>query len=910
MTPTTLATLDQHLARLGLQEFRPGQRDVIEAVLQNRDCLCIMPTGGGKSLCYQLPSLARDGLTVVVSPLIALMKDQVDALQRKQIRAEFINSSIEAHEQQRRMDRLEAGEFDLLYVAPERFRNQRFIEILRKIGVSLLAVDEAHCISEWGHDFRHDYSRLGQYRKRIGDPPTIALTATATPDVRQDVIAQLELRSPEIFVAGFARPNLQFLVERRDSKTDKLVCLNRFLASHPGSGIIYVATRKGCEEVAEALQTQGRDVGVYHAGLAADERRQIQDGFMQDRLPIVVATNAFGMGIDKPDVRFVVHFNMPGNIESYYQEAGRAGRDGQLSHCLLIFSHRDRYIQEFFIESAYPSREVVRSVFTFLQSQPNDPIEITQMELKERLDLKISAEGVGTCERLLEKCGAIRRLEPYRNMAVVRINSELPTLIDLVPAKAKHLRKVLRVVEQAVGDIRYDPVYVQPARWPQQCGLTQRQISTALRKLAELEALEYVPPFRGRAIHLARQDQPFEELEIDFDTLARRRQLDFDKLDCMVNYAETRGCRQLAMMQYFGDQSASPCGKCDNCHPLGIAPSVPAAGMSEPPSVDRPALLRTVRIALSGVARCKDRFGQKVVAAMLGGSRSSKIAKWKLDELSTFGLLSRLQQGEINTLLGALVNAELMARNDVDRFRPILTLTPAGVRVMRGDEGLPPAFQLPKLLEAKIDAYFAGPPNDPEPQRAESLTAAGPTTAPPVVEGLAPEKMQAAEGMTNACREPAGDSTVIAAGKSETKLETRASSEAPVSSVAADASWRRQDVPDQGAADKGAADKDASQLPSFYWTWRLLKDGYSLQEVMQIREFGLTKVLYQLLHAQDLGYEVAIEWVVGQDELRLLEQERRRRPENWLPETSHDLPGSLLPSHWMLFNRCRAKNQH
>ncbi|MCA9263855.1 MAG: RecQ family ATP-dependent DNA helicase, partial [Planctomycetales bacterium] len=237
--------IEEFLGDFGLSGFRPGQRDVILAVLAGQDCLCIMPTGGGKSLCYQLPAVARDGLTIVVSPLIALMKDQVDSLKEKGIRAEFINSSIPTGEQEHRLSELEEGTYDLLYVAPERFRSQRFVEILKRRTVALLAIDEAHCISEWGHDFRHDYARLGQFRRRIGNPPTIALTATATPDVQEDVVRQLELHEPQVFVAGFARANLRFSVDICSNRVEKLTRLHEFLRHQPGAGIIYAATRKG-----------------------------------------------------------------------------------------------------------------------------------------------------------------------------------------------------------------------------------------------------------------------------------------------------------------------------------------------------------------------------------------------------------------------------------------------------------------------------------------------------------------------------------------------------------------------------------------------------------------------------------------------------------------------------------------
>src|SRR4051794_377242 len=570
--------------RFGLEQFRPGQREVIENVVQGRDVLCVMPTGGGKSLCYQLPALLLPGLTLVVSPLIALMKDQVDALTQRGVRATLINSTLDPAEQRARIQEVEAGRYDLVYVAPERFRSPRFVETMARVRPALLAVDEAHCISEWGHDFRPDYAKIGLARKRLGSPACIALTATATDLVRRDIADQLDLRDPAQFVTGFDRPNLGYAVIEARRDADKLVALAELLDQNPGPAIIYASSRARCESVGQFLERElRRSVAVYHAGLTRDERTAAQERFMGGEADVVVATNAFGMGVDKADIRSVVHFNMPGTLEAYYQEAGRAGRDGKPARCVLLFAFGDRFLQEMFIENEYPPADMVFKVYNLLREQEADPIELTQAEIREAARIELNESAVGTALKILEGAGAIEKFLPRENMAIVRINVEAdaPSLAARLGPQAHVQRIVLMGLEAVVNRRLGEPVYFHPDEFATTLGLERAALNRALRALITELPIDSIPPFRGNAIRVIDRSKRPRDLEIDFAALEKRKQREYDKLERMIKYAQTNQCRRSYILGYFGDANADRvhCGHCDNCGTIDGQPA-PQAGVA------------------------------------------------------------------------------------------------------------------------------------------------------------------------------------------------------------------------------------------------------------------------------------------------------------------------------------------
>ncbi len=395
----------------GFDGFLDGQEEVVEQIMTGKDGLVVMPTGGGKSLCYQLPALCFRGVSIIVSPLIALMKDQVDALVAKGIPATMINSTLGLAEQRDRISRMRTGEYKLVYVAPERFKAESFVSALLDVELALFAVDEAHCLSQWGHDFRPDYMRLGKALERIGRPQCIALTATATPVVRTDILKVLELRSPFEIVSGFARPNLSLMITSVSKHQQKYTRI-REIVKRWKTGIVYCATRKRVDEVAEMLHDWGVSCIAYHGGMSDDQREKTQNVFIKKEADVAVATNAFGMGIDRSDVRFVIHFELPGSVEAFYQEAGRAGRDGEAAMCELLFNYADTRTQEFFIEGVNPSYATICNVYQHLQNQADGDFEVheTLDQIKQGADVK-NGMAVGSAIGALMRNGLIERFD-------------------------------------------------------------------------------------------------------------------------------------------------------------------------------------------------------------------------------------------------------------------------------------------------------------------------------------------------------------------------------------------------------------------------------------------------------------------------------------------------------------------
>ena len=550
----------------GYSEFRAGQLAAVESALAGRDTLVVLPTGGGKSLTYQVPAMVLPGLTVVVSPLISLMKDQVDVLVRKGVGAAFLNSTLSLNDSLDRLARATTGDIKLLYVAPERLESERLVERLRSIGVSLLAVDEAHCVSQWGHDFRPSYLRLRTVREGLGSPPTIALTATATPQVRTDIIEHLGLRAPEVVITGFDRTNLSYAVQSVKRDRDKDELLVHTLSSARGTTVVYAPTRKAVDRLAGVLARARISAAAYHAGLAADRRRKVQDDFMSGKIPVIVATNAFGMGIDKPDVRLVIHYAMPGTLEAYYQEAGRAGRDGDHSDVLLLHAYQDRFTHEFFIKGAHPDRDTVERVFgALVRAAGKKGLAASDLDALAALaGTGIGARDVESALRVLTAAGAVESVAASPSLVSVRLLATHARIKEELSVGADMEIGLLRILWTAARDNLYAGAAFDLNALPPGFG-GPSGATPVLESLASRQFIAWERSGGGLALTGPREAKA---LDVDWDALDTRRRAEMAKLDMMQKYAQTRYCRRTFVLRYFGDKSAARirnCRSCDNC---------------------------------------------------------------------------------------------------------------------------------------------------------------------------------------------------------------------------------------------------------------------------------------------------------------------------------------------------------
>lgn len=569
----------------GHRSFRPGQREAIEASLAGKDVLAVLPTGTGKSLCYQLPSAVRQGLTLVVSPLIALMRDQVSSLAARGVPAATIDSSLGRAEIAQCLNDARYGRYRLLYVSPERLRQDHFLEQCPDLGIATVAVDEAHCVSEWGHSFRPSYLFVADALESMGRPPVIALTATATPRVRKDIETLLRLKNPVKVVTGFDRPNIVWTAFNVSDKRSKLRAI---LQGVSGPGIVYTGTRRAAEDWAGWLTSIDVAATFYHGGLSADQRLRHQDAWMEGRARVMVATNAFGMGIDKPDVRFVVHVGLPSSLEAYYQEAGRAGRDGRKSYAALLYGAGDEDLPARLIEQSFPDSDIVRSVYdtvcslsgVAVGSMPKEPlkVDIEKICTATRVDRGLINAAVD----YLDRCG-IWSVVPVAADGRLFVDAESGALRSFMQERvagpsATVVELILRGEIVPAGASEAD---LRLGRLTEVTGLSIDQLRAALDYLHGAGFVRWLAYGEDEVVALA---EARHRIRLDNVALRRGRRAARRRLRSLLRYVDSRSCRRQYILAYFGEMTGEQCGRCDVC--LGRPTTVSTVSVERGPTLD------------------------------------------------------------------------------------------------------------------------------------------------------------------------------------------------------------------------------------------------------------------------------------------------------------------------------------
>ena len=559
------ATLEKYW---GYKQFRPGQEAIIDSVMAGRDTLALMPTGGGKSLTYQVPTLAREGLCIVITPLIALMKDQVDRLRQMGIAAVAIHSGLSYTQIDIALDNCVYGDMKFLYIAPERLATEAFRLRIERMRVSLIAVDEAHCISQWGYDFRPSYLRIAEVRDRLPNVPILALTASATKLVADDIMHHLGFAEPHILRSSFARPNLSYAVRHTDDKTEQLM---RVIENVPGSGIVYMRSREGCEQLAETLRSQGISASYYHAGLPHVERSIRQEEWASGKVRVMVATNAFGMGIDKADVRFVVHYAMCDSLESYYQEAGRAGRDGKRSYAVLLTSSDDQSKIEKRFDAEFPPLDDVKMIYEkicdYLQIAIGDGqyashiFNLHDFCQRER----IYVGKVRAALALLEQNGYMTLTEEMENPAKIHFCISRDELYRIRVGR-NELDHIIRTLLRLYNGVFTEFRPIDEPTIASHSGYTVEKVKELLKRMWQLRIIRYIPSNTSPMLFMDEERLPIKDIYISPKTYLHRKKLMHERFSSMLHYADCQTvCRSVILQRYFGDEQATPCGVCDTC---------------------------------------------------------------------------------------------------------------------------------------------------------------------------------------------------------------------------------------------------------------------------------------------------------------------------------------------------------
>ena len=558
----------------GYDSFRPMQEDIILSVLSGRDTLGLMATGGGKSLTFQVPALAMEGVCIVITPLIALMKDQVDNLRKRGIKAAMIATGMTRRERNVAFENCVNGAYKFLYISPERLSTEMFQNRLREMNVSLLVVDEAHCISQWGYDFRPSYLRIATLREQLPGVPVLALTASATRTVADDICNKLQMRNPNRLRLTFARPNISYVVREGENKIQQLV---HILERVPGCAIVYVRNRKRTKEIATELQQQGIPTTYYHAGLSPEDKNDRQQRWTSGETRVMVATNAFGMGIDKPDVRIVVHIDMPNSPEEYYQEAGRAGRDGERSYAVLLYSKSDRTTLRRRISESFPDKEFIRSTYervcNFLGFAIGEGAEqMREFSLNQFCQIfHTQTSQTASALEILTQAGALEFIEETDALSRVMMEMRRDELYNL-PDMDDTTDRVLQCLLRSYTGLFADYVMIHEELLQNRLNLDAQTVYEALLKLSRLHVLHYIPRKRTPFIYLPVRRVEGKYIVIPHNVYEERKERMKERIEYMIAYATAESCRASMLLRYFDEEPTGDCNTCDVCRAARTRP--------------------------------------------------------------------------------------------------------------------------------------------------------------------------------------------------------------------------------------------------------------------------------------------------------------------------------------------------